>query len=212
MYVPPHFEEPRTDVLHELIRRNPLGTLVTHGADGLNANHIPFELDKDEGPLGVLYAHVARANPVWQIVTGCDDVLVVFGAGNVYVSPSWYPSEHEFHRHVLTWNYVVAHAYGRVTVHDDARAVHRIVAHLTRTHEATQPVPWKMSDSPKEFIDTMVKAIVGIEIPITRLIGKFKLSQNREAGDIAAAANALKGRGDDVIGDAMLTYAAGKKD
>ena len=212
MHLPPHFEEPRTDVLHDLICRNPLGILVTHGADGLDANHIPFELDKDGGPLGVLHAHVARANPVWQIVTGCDDVLVVFGAGDAYLSPSWYPSKHQLHKQVPTWNYMVAHAYGRVTVHVDARTVRRIVAHLTRTHESTQPKPWKMSDSPKEFIDAMVKAIVGIEIHITRLIGKFKLSQNREVGDILAAANALKGRGDDAIADAMLICAAATRE
>jgi transcriptional regulator len=210
MYVPPHFEEPCTDVLHNLISRNPFGILVTHGVNGLAANHIPFELEKDGGPLGVLYAHVARANPIWQIANGSDDVLVVFGAGDAYVSPSWYPSKHEFHKQVPTWNYMVAHAYGRVIVHDDARAVRPIVARLTRTHEATQPDPWKMSDSPKEFIDAMVNAIVGIEIRITRLIGKFKLSQNREAGDILAAGNALKGRGNDAISDAMLTCAAAK--
>jgi transcriptional regulator len=210
VYVPSHFEENRTDVLHDLISRNPFGILVTSSADGLDANHLPFGLDKERGPIGVLYAHVARANPVWQNVTNGDDVLVVFRAGDAYVSPNWYPSKQEFHKQVPTWNYMVAHAHGRIAVHDDERVVRSIVARLTRTHEATQPEPWKMSDSPREFMDAMVKAVVGVEIHITRLIGKSKLSQNKEARDIRGASQALKAKGNDVIGDAMLTFPAAK--
>jgi transcriptional regulator len=206
MYIPGHFEESRTDILHELIARNPLGILVTHGDDGLDANHIPFALDKDEGPLGTLHAHVARANPVWQRANGCD-VLAVFRAGDAYISPNWYPSKHEFHRQVPTWNYRVAHAFGRLLVHDDERFARGMVARLTRTHEAAQSHPWKMSDSPREFIDAMVKEIVGIEIRITRLTGKFKLSQNKEVRDALGAGQALKAQGDDEIGDAMLACA-----
>ena len=116
MYVPSHFEEKRTEVLHDLISRNPFGILVTHCADGLEANHLPFGLDREVGSFGVLYAHVARANPVWQNVTNGDDVLVVFQAGDAYVSPNWYPSKKEFHRQVPTWNYMVAHAHGRIAV------------------------------------------------------------------------------------------------
>ena len=160
---------------------------------------------KRGGPLGVLYAHVARANPVWQNVTDGDDVLVVFRAGDAYVSPSWYPSKQEFHKQVAsTWNYMVAHAHGRIAVHDDERMVHGIVARLTRTHEATEPHPWKMSDSPRDFIDAMVKAVVGIEIHITLLIGKSKLGQNTEARDIRGVGQALKAQGNDVIGNAIL--------
>jgi transcriptional regulator len=211
MYVPAHFEETRTDVLHDLICQNPFGILVTNGADGLDANHFPFWLDKDAGSFGVLYGHVARANPVWQSVSDGDDVLAVFRAADAYISPNWYPSKHEFHKQVPTWNYMVAHAHGHIVIRDDERAVRAIIAHLTKTHEATQPVPWKISDSPKELIDGMVKAIVGFEIQITRLIGKFKLSQNKEARDIQGAAQALKAQGHEGIADAMLAGAGAKE-
>ena len=211
MYVPVPFEEQRTEALQELISRNPFGMLVTHCAEGLDANHLPFGLDKEGGPLGVLYAHVARANPVWRNVTDGDEVLVVFRAGDAYVSPNWYPSKQEFHKQVPTWNYVVAHAHGSIAVHDNERIARGIVARLTKTHEAAQPEPWKMNDSPREFIDAMVKAVVGIEVHITRLIGKSKLSQNKEARDIRGAGEALKAQGNDVIGNAMLSLTAAKK-
>ena len=147
MYVPPHFDEARTEVLHDLIRRHPFGTLVTHGAGGLDANHIPFELLPGQGALGTLSAHVARANPLWREVADGDEVLVVFRAGDAYVSPNWYPSKHETHQQVPTWNYMVAHAHGRISIRDDERYVRGMVARLTRSHEAAQPVPWKMGDS-----------------------------------------------------------------
>jgi transcriptional regulator len=207
VYVPPHFDEPRTEALHELVEKYPLGVLITHGKNGLDANHLPFELNRAQGQFGGLHGHVARANPLWQdLITG-DEVLVVFRAADAYISPSWYPSKHEFGRQVPTWNYLVAHAYGRVTIHDNDRYVRGLVARLTRTHEATQSKPWKMTDSPKDFIDTMLKAIVGVEIEITRLIGKSKISQNKEVRDILGAGHALKTQGDDVVGDAMLTVA-----
>lgn len=204
MYIPAHFEEVRTDILHAFISAHPFGTLITHGAGGLDANHIPFELDKDEGSLGLLHAHVARANPVWQAVRDGDEVMAIFQAAHAYISPNWYPSKHEAHKQVPTWNYSVVHAYGRITIRDDERAVRAIVARLTKTHEASQPVPWKMSDSPREFIDSMVKAIVGIEIEVTRLIGKSKLSQNKEERDMRGAAQALTEQGDGAIAAAML--------
>lgn len=207
MYVPTHFNEPSTEVLHGLIKHYPFGMLITHGAGGLDANHIPFELDPQQGEMGMLTAHVARANPVWQAVANGDEVLVVFRAADAYVSPNWYPSKHEFHKQVPTWNYMVAHAYGRITIRDDERFVRGMVARLTRTHEASQAKPWKMTDSPKDFIDTMLKAIVGLEIEITRLVGKLKLSQNKEADDIRGAGKALKTKGNHVIGDAMLACA-----
>lgn len=204
MYVPAHFDESRTEVLHDFIQQHPFGMLVTHGADGLDANHIPFELDPGQGGKGVLTAHVARANPVWRNVVDGDEVLVVFRAADAYISPNWYPSKHEFHKQVPTWNYMVVHAYGRITVRDDERFVRGVVGRLTRTHESSQPKPWKMTDSPKEFIDPMLKAIVGVEIEITRLVGKSKLSQNKDARDIRGAAEMLKDQADHVIGDAML--------
>lgn len=204
MYVPAHFDESRTEVLHDFIKQHPFGMLVTHGASGLDANHIPFELDPGHGGKGGLTAHVARANPVWRNVADGDEVLVVFRAADAYISPNWYPSKHESHKQVPTWNYMVVHAYGRITIRDDERFVRGVVGRLTRTHEASQPKPWKMTDSPKEFVDAMLKAIVGIEIEITRLVGKSKLSQNKDARDIRGAAEMLKAQADHVIGDAML--------
>jgi transcriptional regulator len=210
MYVPTHFNESRTEVLHDLIKQHPFGILFTHGASGLDANHIPFELDPRQGEMGVLHAHVARANPVWKDVSDGAEVLVVFRVADAYVSPTWYPSKHEFHKQVPTWNYVVAHAYGRITIRDDERFVRGLVARLTRTHEASQPAPWKMTDSSKEYIDTMLKAIVGLEIEITRLVGKSKLSQNKEVRDIRGAGEKLKAQGDHMIGDVMLACADAK--
>jgi transcriptional regulator len=204
MYVPAHFEESRPEALHELIRRHPLGMLVTQGADGLDANHLPVELDAQQGVMGRLTAHVARANPLWRQVADGAEVLVVFRAAEAYVSPNWYPSKHEFHRQVPTWNYMVVHAHGRITIRDDERFVRGVVARLTRTHEAAQPVPWKMADSDKAFIDTLLAAIVGVEIEITRLVGKSKLSQNKDAADIRGAGEALRESGATVLGDAML--------
>jgi transcriptional regulator len=210
MYVPAHFNEPRTEVLHSTIVQHPFGTLITNGKGGLDANHLPFELAATEGEAGVLRAHVARANPVWQDVANGDEVLVIFRAGDAYISPSWYPSKHELHRQVPTWNYVVVHAHGRITIRDDEKYVRGVVARLTRTHEASEPQPWKMSDAPSDYIDTMLKSIVGLEIDITRLVGKNKLSQNKEARDIEGAAETLRAREQFEIGDAMLVAAAHK--
>ena len=210
MYVPAHFEESRTEALHDLIAQNPFGSLVTHGKNGLDANHIPFLLLPEEGKLGTLHAHVARANPVWQDVADGDEVMVIFRAGDAYISPTWYPSKHEAHKQVPTWNYRVAHAHGRITVRDDERFVRGVVARLTRTHEASQPTPWKMSDAPADYTDALLKMIVGIEIEITRIEGKLKLSQNKEMRDIVGAGEALKTNGERVISDAMLACAANK--
>lgn len=210
MYVPPHFAESRAEVLHDLIAKNPLGILFTHGKSGLDANHIPFELNANEGAKGVLHFHVARKNPVWQDIVNGDEVLVVFQAGDAYISPQWFPSKKEFHKQVPTWNYIVVHAYGRVTIRDDERYVRGLVARLTRVHEASQPVPWKMTDGPKDYIDLMLSAIVGIEIEITRLVGKTKVSQNKEVRDLQGAGNALNAKGERVIGDAMLACANAK--
>ncbi|TCG07730.1 transcriptional regulator [Paraburkholderia steynii] len=204
MYVPAHFAETRKEVLHSRIVQHPFGTLITHGSNGLDANHIPFELAAEEGELGVLRAHVARANPVWQEVANGDEVLVVFHAGDAYISPNWYPSKHELHKQVPTWNYMVVHAHGRITILDDERYVRGVVGRLTRTHEASEPKPWKMGDAPKDYVDAMVKAIVGVQIEVTRLVGKSKLSQNKEARDIQGAAEALKSSGESQLADAML--------
>jgi transcriptional regulator len=162
MYRPTAFEEDHPEVLHALIQAHPLGQLVTHGADGLDANPVPFELDATAGPLGRLSAHVARANPVWQTAANTP-VLVIFQAAQGYISPNWYPSKPEHHRHVPTWNYAVVHAHGVLRVHDDERYVRGLVARLTREHEqrSQQQKPWKMGDSAPEFIDGMLRASGG---------------------------------------------------
>jgi transcriptional regulator len=212
MYVPTHFAEPRTEVLHDLIEHNPLGVLITHGERGLDANHLPFHLVRDGGALGGLHAHVARANPVWQEVRDGDEVLVVFRAAHAYISPSWYPSKHELHKQVPTWNYRVAHAHGRITVRDDERFLRGVVGRLTKTHEAGEPAPWKMSDSAPEFIAAMLQQIVGLEIAIDRLVGKAKLGQNKATRDVRGAGEALQARGHAEVGDAMFAIAAARGD
>jgi transcriptional regulator len=210
MYVPAHFNEPDVDALHALIARHPFGTLVTHGKSGLDANHIPFELITGNGTPATLQAHVARANPVLQDVTDGDEVLAIFRAGDAYISPTWYPSKHEHHRQVPTWNYVVVHAHGRIRIRDDEKFVRSIVARLTRTHEAAEATPWKMGDAPSDYLDAALKAIVGLEIDIVRLVGKRKLGQHKDERDIRGPAEVLRERGNVQIGDAMLAFAEQK--
>jgi transcriptional regulator len=169
----------------------------------LDANHIPFEFDPNQGPHGLLTAHVARANPVWQQCQQGADVLVIFRGNESYISPNWYPSKHETHRQVPTWNYEVVHVHGRLTVMDEEKFVRRVVARLTREHEASEPRPWKMGDSPPEYIAQMLKAVVGIQVEIQRIEGKAKLSQNREVRDRLNAADTLLAKGAEGLGEAM---------
>lgn len=204
MYIPSDFEESRVEVLQELIGQFPLGTLISYGAKGLDANHLPFELEPAPGTLGRLHTHLARRNPLWQELSDGDDVLVVFHGGDAYISPSWYPSKHETHEEVPTWNYRVVHAHGKVTIRDDERYVHGVVARLTREHEASQSNPWKMGQLKPEARAEMLKEIVGLEIELVRLVGKFKLGQNKQDRDLRGAAEALISQGDHVIGEAML--------
>jgi transcriptional regulator len=207
MYVPAHFEENRPEVLHQLIVDQPFGTLVTTGPNGLDANHLPFEFTPGEGPLGTLRAHVARANPVWQEVAEDPDTLVIFQGPAAYISPTWYPSKHETHRQVPTYNYMVVHAHGKIVVHEEEAFLRGLVARLTRTMEANEPKPWKMGDAPADYISQMLGAIVGIEIEVTRLVGKWKLSQNKEARDRRGAAEGLLAGGSEVqeaVAEAML--------
>ena len=209
MYIPSHFAIAQPDDLHHILRDHPLGILVTHTAEGLDANHLPFEFDPARGALGTLTGHVARANPVWLQCADGADVLVIFRGTEGYISPNWYPSKHATHRQVPTWNYEVVHAHGRITVRDDEKFVRSVVARLTRTHEAQEPRPWKMGDSAPEYIDAMLQSIVGIEIAITRLQGKAKLSQNRELRDREGAIDALRQRGEDELAEAMRKSLAG---
>lgn len=200
MYTPDHFSIKNTEALNKIIQAYPLGVLVTHTSDGLDANHIPFELDPVRR---MLTAHVARANPVWQQCGDGMDALVIFRGKESYISPNWYPSKHELHRQVPTWNYEVVHVHGRLTVQDEEKFVRGVVGRLTRKHEATEPKPWKMGDSAPEYIDSMLRAVVGIEITITRLEGKSKLSQNREARDRLNAAEVLSRLGETELAQAM---------
>ena len=203
MYIPPHFSVTDPEALYRTIREHPLGILVTPADGGMDANHIPFEVDPTIGRLGLLRAHVARANPVWQQCRDGAEVMVIFRGPESYISPNWYPSKHEAHQQVPTWNYEVVHAHGRLTVVDDERFIRGVVARLTRRHEAQEPMPWKMSDSAPEYIDAMIKAVVGIEISIARLEGKSKLSQNREARDVLGAVEVLRQRGKADMAQAM---------
>jgi transcriptional regulator len=203
MYIPEHFAINSPELLHQIIHKHPLGVLVTLTPDGLDANHIPFEFDATQGDMGRLTAHVARANPVWKQCGNGADVLVIFRGEESYISPNWYPSKHETHRQVPTWNYEVVHAYGKLAIQDEDKFVRGVVARLTRTHEASEPKPWKMGDSAPEYIDAMLKAIVGIEIAITRLEGKAKLSQNRESRDRLHAADVLARNGETGLAQSM---------
>jgi transcriptional regulator len=203
MYLPTAFAEERTEELHRIVRDHPLGTLVTHTDQGLDANHIPFELDAARGLNGTLQGHVARANPLWKDVSGGSEVLVIFRGAQGYISPNWYPSKLKTHRHVPTWNYEVVHAHGQLRIIDDEKFVRAVVARLTRRHESAQVKPWKMGDAPPDYLDQMLKMIVGIEVEISRLEGKRKLGQNREGRDMEGAVNALRERGETALAEAM---------
>lgn len=203
MYLPQHFAEPRLEQLHRIIRDHALGMVVTHTAAGLEANHLPFLLDAENGSCGALQAHVARANPIWREVVEGDPVLVVFRGAQGYISPNWYPGKHDTHRRVPTWNYEAVHAHGTVHIRDDEKFVRGVVARLTRQHEAVEAQPWKMGDAPPDYLAAQMAHIVGIEIRVTRLEGKRKLNQNHEARDRDGAIRALDERGNHDLALAM---------
>ena len=190
MYLPEQFAERRLEELQRIMCDFPLGTIVTHTDQGLDANHIPFEMDAARGACGTLQGHIARANPLWKEVPNGAEVLVIFRGHQGYISPSWYPSKHETHRHVPTWNYEVVHAHGKLRIIDDEKFVAGVVARLTRRHEAAEPRPWRMRDAAPDYLDQMLKAIVGIEVEIVRLEGKRKLGQNRDVRDLEGAVHA----------------------
>lgn len=179
MYIPRHNEEKRVPVMHELMRTEPLATLVTLGASGLIASHIPMLLATDGSEFGTLKAHISRANPQWRDLVTTVDALAIFAGHHHYISPNWYPETREHGKEVPTWNYVVVHAYGPLRVIEDKQWLLENVSRLTEVHEATFPTPWKVSDAPSDFIQAMLGGIVGFELPIRRLEGKWKVSQNR---------------------------------
>jgi transcriptional regulator len=197
MYVPQHFEETRLDTLHGLIHAHPLATLVVQGADGLIVNHVPMLLDVGDGQFGTLRCHVARANPVWQEFTAGAAAVAIFQGEDAYISPSWYPSKQQHGKAVPTWNYAVVHAHGVPRVIEDAAWLLQHVTQLSGKHEAAQAAPWQVSDAPPEYIDKLVAAIVGIEMPIARIEGKWKVSQNRPTADQQGIIAGLTAHGDD---------------
>lgn len=185
MYVPSAFKEEDLAILHQQIEATRLAVLVTHGARGLLANHVPLLLSPDEGPNGTLHGHLARANPQWEELASGAEALLIFAGADAYVSPSFYPSKAE-HGHVVpTWNFLAIHAYGTPEVFHDAQRLLGLVTALTDKHEAGRAQPWAVNDAPKAYIDKMLSAIVGFSVPIARLEGKCKLNQNRSAADIA---------------------------
>jgi transcriptional regulator len=205
MYLPEHFAERRTEELQRIMCDFPLGTIVTHTNQGLDANHIPLELDAGRGACGTLQGHIARANPLWRDTSSGSEVLVIFRGFHGYISPSWYPSKHETHRHVPTWNYEAVHAHGKLRIIDDEKFVAGVVARMTKRHEAAEPRPWRMRDAAPDYLDQMLKKIVGIEVEISRLEGKRKLGQNRDARDLEGAVQALRDRGQTDIASAMAS-------
>jgi transcriptional regulator len=190
MYLPKHFEQPDAQQLQALMRAHPLATLVSSGDDGPTADHVPLEYDAADGPHGTLLGHVARANPLWRQAQG-QRVLAVFSGPQAYISPSWYASKATTHKVVPTWNYQVVHAHGVLEAVDDAAWLHAFVSRLTQRHEAARAQPWAVGDAPADYVQQMLRAIVGIRIPLTRLVGKWKVSQNRDAADRRGVARGL---------------------
>lgn len=204
MYLPKHFEETDLAVLHALLRAHPLGTWVTLGEGALVANHMPFLLDPARGEHGTLLCHVARANPVWRSFSTDTPSVVVFQGEGGYITPSWYASKAAHGKVVPTWNYAVVHAHGVPRAVDDAQWLLQHVSQMTGWHEAGREMPWQVGDAPADYIDSMLRAIVGIEIPIARLEGKWKVSQNRPRADQLGVVAGLQAQGD----EASLAMAA----
>jgi transcriptional regulator len=194
MYVPAHFAETDVAVLHDAIRRSGLATLVTQGSGGLIASHVPMLLDAAPAPYGTLLGHIARDNPQWQ-AGAAGDSLAIFLGPDAYVSPSLYATKKRNAKVVPTWNYVAIHAYGRAEFFDDEARLRAIVTRLTEKNEAPRPEPWAVTDAPDDYVRMMLTAIVGFALPIARLEGKWKMSQNRPPDDRASAAAGLAREG-----------------
>jgi len=209
MYLPRHFEQADAQAIAALMKEHPLATLVSTAADGsLNADHVPLVYDAGDGPQGTLRGHVARANPLWRTLAAGGPVLAVFHGPQAYISPSNYASKQEHGKVVPTWNYAVVHAHGKLQPVDDAAWLRAFVERLTLRHESAREQPWAVSDAPADFLEQMVKAIVGIEIEVTRLEGKWKVSQNRGEADRAGVTAGLLAEGTDEAA-AMARLVAG---
>lgn len=192
MYQPPLFKETRLDVLHALIRAHPLGLLICNGPDGPEANPLPFLLDVEPAPYGRLRAHLARANAQWRMLAESPEALVVFQGVDSYITPSWYATKRETGKVVPTWNYAMVQVRGRVRVMDDAEWLAGQIATLTATHEGGRAEPWHVTDAPDTFIAAQIKGIVGLEIDVISMEGKWKVSQNRPVADRLGVAEGLE--------------------
>jgi len=195
MYAPEAFAERRLDVLHAAIRGIGFASLVSHDADGLQASHIPMLLDASGGDLGVLEGHFARANPHWRGLSAGEDVLAIYTAANAYISPGWYPTKRQTGKVVPTWNYLAIQVRGRIAVFDDGPALIDLVTRLTEAHEAGRAEPWAVSDAPADYIQAMLRGIVGFRLTITTIEGVWKMSQNRPAADQAGVRAGLAADG-----------------
>ena len=198
MYLPKHFEAPDAQAIAMLLAAYPLATVAWQAAGGLTAEHLPllWERGAGDGEHGTLRGHVARANPVWREAAGAE-VLAVFQGPQAYVTPSWYPSKAATAKVVPTWNYAVVHARGALRITEDAAWLRALVGRLTDTHEAARAQRWQVDDAPADYIEQLLRAIVGIEIELTSLQGKWKVSQNRSAADRAGVAAGLESLGSD---------------
>lgn len=211
MYAPSHFNESRADVLHGFIAQHPLALIVAASATGLQANHVPLMLEAGDGGACTLKGHIARGNSMWKDVPSGSEVLAIFQGPSQYISPSWYPSKSEHGRVVPTWNYAVVHARGNIAWNQDKAWLRTLVETLTNRHEAGQLSPWHVSDAPETFIQQMLSAIVGFEIAINDMTGKWKLSQNRTPAERAGVVAALSARPDEAAREmAVLVEQAGK--
>lgn len=210
MYQPAAFSEDRLEVLHDLIRTHPLGLLVSAGAQGLIADSIPFLMYADEGEFGTLRGHLARANPHGPALRDVDDCLIAFTGPQGYITPSWYAAKAEHGKVVPTWNYAAVHVWGKPRVIDDAAWLRRLVGDLTNSQERRLRAPWAVEDAPEDFISGMLRAIVGVEIPIRRIEGKFKMSQNRAMPDRVGVVNGLRALGPDSEALAALVAQRGE--
>lgn len=191
MYQPPHFREDDLAVQHALIRAHPLGLLITAGPEGLTANALPFHLIAEGSPKGVLQVHMSRANGQWKQIAAGAPVLVVFQGDNAYITPSWYATKRETGKVVPTWNYAIVQVRGTAKVIDDAAWLRTQIEALTGEHENPRPAPWRVDDAPGAFVDAQIKGIIGVEIAITGIEGKWKVSQNRPKADIAEVIEGL---------------------
>ena len=201
MYAAKSFRENRLPVLRDFIRENAFAAVVTNGADGMLASHVPLILDATHGTHGRLLGHVARANPQWRDLAEADEVLAIFQGPQAYISPTWYPSKQENGKVVPTWDYLAVHAYGPARVFEDAASLRELLETLTDQHEASQAAPWSVSDAPEDYVEDAMRAIVGFELSLSRIEGIWKMSQNRSREDRTGAAIGLRQSGEHEVAD-----------